>query len=218
LTLDPLREARAGYAKVADDSFQVVTGGGHGCTLTYLGPGLPDDAYRMRASELVSLYRQLLDPQQLDLIGKLRVIVGTVFPNMSFIETQAGPRSKVLIIRLWQPVSGTEMEVFSWVLAEREASADYKAEVLRLGLHNLGAAGLFEQDDLELWTSATFASNNLMAQRLAYSFQTALRYAHTPDAGFAWPGRAFRPIDTEVAQLEFLKHWQRVMTAEASEP
>ena len=49
--------------------------------------------------------------------------MGTVFPNLSFIESQAGPGEKAVIARLWQPVSGTEMEVLSWVFAEREASA-----------------------------------------------------------------------------------------------
>ena len=39
LTLDPVRAARAGFATAAENSFQVVTDQGHGCTLTYLAPG-----------------------------------------------------------------------------------------------------------------------------------------------------------------------------------
>ncbi len=53
------------------------------------------------------------------MLRNLRVIVGTIFPNLSFIETQVGPAQKAVIKRQWNPISGTEMEVLSWVLAER---------------------------------------------------------------------------------------------------
>jgi phenylpropionate dioxygenase-like ring-hydroxylating dioxygenase large terminal subunit len=211
LTLDPVRAARAGFATAAENSFQVVTDHGHGCTLTYLAPGLPEDAYQTHPPELEPLYRQILKGDQLQLLNRLRVIVGTIFPNLSFIETQVGPAQKAIIIRQWQPVSGTEMEVLSWVLAEKEASQAYKDTVLRNGFHNFGAAGVFEQDDMELWASATYASNNAISKRFPYSFHTALPYINRPEKDHKWPGRAFKPADTEVTQLEFMRHWDRYM-------
>jgi PAH dioxygenase large subunit len=211
LTLDPVRAARAGFATAAENSFQVVTDQGHGCTLTYLAPGLPDEAYQTHPAALEPLYRKSLQADQLDLLNRLRVIVGTIFPNLSFIETQVGPAQKAVIIRQWQPVSGTEMEILSWVLAEKEAPQDYKDTVLRSGFHNFGAAGVFEQDDLELWASATYASNNAAAKRFPYSFHTALPYINTPERDHKWPGRAFKPADTEVAQLEFMRQWDSWM-------
>jgi len=144
-------------------------------------------------------------------LTRLRVIVGTIFPNLSFIETQVGPAQKAVIVRQWRPISGTEMEILSWVLAEKEASAEYKATVLRNGFHNFGAAGVFEQDDLELWASATSASNNAIAKQFPYSFHTALPYIASPEKDHKWPGRAFKPADTEVAQLEFMRQWDRCM-------
>jgi PAH dioxygenase large subunit len=215
LTLDPVRAARAGFATAAENSFQVVTDQGHGCTLTYLAPGLPADAYQTHAPDLEPLYARALQADQLQLLDRLRVIVGTIFPNLSFIETQVGPAQKAVIIRQWQPVSGTEMEILSWVLAEKEASPEYKATVLRKGFHNFGAAGVFEQDDLELWASATFASNNAIAKQFPYSFHTALPYINSPEKNHKWPGRAFKPADTEVAQLEFMRQWDRYMNAGA---
>jgi phenylpropionate dioxygenase-like ring-hydroxylating dioxygenase large terminal subunit len=213
LTLDPVRAARAGFATAAENSFQVVTEQGHGCTLTYLAPGLPEDAYQTHPRELVALYRDNISMDQLQLLNRLRVIVGTIFPNLSFIETQVGPAQKAVIVRQWQPVSGTEMEVLSWVLAEKEASQAYKDAVLRNGFHNFGAAGVFEQDDMELWASATYASNNAISKQYAYSFHTALPYIDKPERDHKWPGRAFKPADTEVAQLEFMRHWDRYMKA-----
>jgi phenylpropionate dioxygenase-like ring-hydroxylating dioxygenase large terminal subunit len=215
LTLDPVRAARAGFATAAENSFQVVTDQGHGCTLTYLAPGLPEDAYQTHPADLEPLYRRTLQGDQLQLLHRLRVIVGTIFPNLSFIETQVGSAQKAVIVRQWQPVSGTEMEILSWVLAEKEASAEYKAQVLRKGFHNFGAAGVFEQDDLELWASATFASNNPIAKQFPFSFQTALPYIGSPEKNHKWPGRAFKPADTEVAQLEFMRQWDRYMNADS---
>jgi PAH dioxygenase large subunit len=213
LTLDPVRAARAGFTTAAENSFQVVTDQGHGCTLTYLAPGLPPDAYQTHPRELEPLYGKVLQADQLQLLTKLRVIVGTIFPNLSFIETQVGPAQKAIIFRQWQPVSGTEMEILSWILAEKEASEDYKSTVLRNGFHNFGAAGVFEQDDLELWASATSASNNPIARQYPYSFHTALPYIEAPEKDHKWPGRAFKPADTEVAQLEFMRQWDRTMKA-----
>jgi phenylpropionate dioxygenase-like ring-hydroxylating dioxygenase large terminal subunit len=214
LTLDPVRAARAGFATAAETSFQVVTDQGHGCTLTYLAPGLPAEAYQTHPPDLEPLYQQMLNGEQLQLMDRLRVIVGTVFPNLSFIETQVGSAQKAIIVRQWQPVSGTEMEILSWVLAEKEASQDYKDTVLRKGFHNFGAAGVFEQDDLELWASATYASNNAISKRFPYSFHTALPYIDKPEMDHRWPGRAFKPSDTEVAQLEFMRHWDRYMKSD----
>lgn len=213
LTLDPVRAARSGLARVSDDSFQIVTDRGHGCTLTYLRAGLPAEAYNTRAAEIVALYAGVLDPDRVGVLERLRVAVGTVFPNFSFIESQAAPARKAVIMRLWQPVSATEMEILSWVLAESEASGEYKSSVLKAGFHNFGAAGVFEQDDLELWISATNASNNRIARKYPYSFQTALPFMDKPVADHKWPGCAYRPADTEVAQFLFMRRWDELMTA-----
>lgn len=215
LTLDPIRAARAGFATAAENSFQVVTNYGHGCTITYLAPGLPEEAYQTHPQELEKHYGETLGTKQHGLLKNLRVIVGTIFPNISFIETQVGPAQKAVIMRLWQPISATEMEVLSWVLAEREASPQYKEEVLRKGFHNFGGAGVFEQDDLELWASATIASNNPIARHYPYSFHTALPYLNKPDEAHDGPGRAFKPADTEVAQLELMREWDRLMSTNA---
>jgi PAH dioxygenase large subunit len=211
LTIDPLHQVLGGHADVVDDSFQIVAGHGHAATLTYLTGGLPDHVYAMRPPDLEPHFERALEPEQLKALDRLRVMVGTVFPNMSFIETQAGAAGKALVIRLWVPISATETEVFSWTLAEKEASVAYKQDVLRHGLHELGAAGVFEQDDVEMWNSATFASDNPVARGLNFSFQTAVPYADTPVPDFKWPGQAYQPIDTEVVQLKFLKHWSRCL-------
>jgi hypothetical protein len=211
ITLDPVRLARTGVLKAAENSLQVITKEGHGCTLSYLGAGLSSDAYQTHSGELEPLYAKILDDDQRTMLRHLRVAVGTVFPNLSFIEQQVAPAQKALIIRQWQPRGATDMEVLSWILTEDEASLAYKEAALAKGVRSFGAAGVFEQDDMELWASATSASNNKVALQYPYSFQTALPYAQAPIADYKWPGRAFQPSDTEVVQLEFMRHWDRLM-------
>lgn len=210
-TLDPLRAAQAGLFTPGKDSVQLITDEGHGCTLTYLNDGLPEKAYETHDRDLEAHYGRALAPEQRAILRRLRVAVGNVFPNFSFIKSTIGPAEKAVIIRLWQPTGGTEMEIVSWVLAEREASADYKAHVLKYGPRMFGMAGVFEQDDLELWASAAAASNNPIAQRFPYGFQTSLRYRDKPLADYKGPGRVFRPVDCETVQFEFMRHWDRVM-------
>ena len=211
LTLDKVRSAREGFTTAGEESFQVVTEEGHGCTLTYLAPGMPAENYLTHNPDLQPRYEEHLAANQLDLLKHLRVCVGTGFPNVSFIETQVARGQKAIIVRLWQPLSGRSMEVLSWIFAEKEASKDYKHSVYRKGFHNFGSAGVFEQDDMELWISATDASDNSIAAQYPYSFQTSLRYQDSPIPDYAWPGRAYKPVDTEVAQLEFMRRWQALM-------
>ncbi len=210
-TLDNARTIRDGFRKHGQDSFHVVTDEGHGCTLTYLAPGMPEKNYHTHPDGLKPFYEESLSTDQVSMLHHLRVCVGTIFPNLSFIESQVGAGEKAVIVRLWHPVSGTEMEVLSWVFAEKEADQEYKDRVLRNGFHNFGAAGVFEQDDMELWASATVASDNSIAQQYPYSFQTALPYLDTPAEDHNWPGRAHRPADTEVAQFWFMQRWDALM-------
>lgn len=216
LTLDPVRAASKGLTVRAGNSVQVIVDGGHGCNLNYLGPGLPDEAYRTRPPELLPLYEQTLTPLQNRLLKDLRVGVGTVFPNLSFIESQVAG-GKALIFRLWHPVSGGEMEILSWILAERETSAEYKADLLAKGIHNFGIAGVFEQDDIELWQSAASATRSSMSHAYPLSFLSALPFRKTPIEDFFGPGRAYKQTISEVSQLEFMCKWQQLMTAEARE-
>ncbi len=211
VTLDRVRSEKEGFYRRGGDSFQVVTEEGHGCTLTYLAPGMKAENYLTHPQALRASYEEVLSADQLSMLRHLRVIVGNVFPNFSFIESQVGLGEKAVIIRQWQPVGGTGMEVLSWVLAEREASAEYKARALKHGFHNFGAAGVFEQDDLELWASATQASDNPIAQRYPYSFHSSLPFDDAPGEDDKWPGRTYQPSNTEVAQLAFMRRWDAVM-------
>jgi phenylpropionate dioxygenase-like ring-hydroxylating dioxygenase large terminal subunit len=214
VTLNPIRAAKSGLARNSDDSVQIITDGGHGCTLTYLADDLAPEFYNTHPADLMPLYRETLSPQQFDLLKALRVSVGNIFPNLSFIETPTGPGQKAILLRQWRPLSGTEMEIISWALAEREASPQYKARSLSEGVRNFGVAGVFEQDDLAIWITATAASRNPIAGEYPYSFTSALSAINNPESNYPGPGRVFKPIQSEVIQLEFMRHWESTLLPE----
>jgi hypothetical protein len=85
---------KEGFFVTGGNSFQVVTDNGHGCTLTYLAPGMREENYRTHAPELQRLYAQTLAPDQVAMLHHLRVCVGTVFPNFSFRRRPTPARSR----------------------------------------------------------------------------------------------------------------------------
>jgi phenylpropionate dioxygenase-like ring-hydroxylating dioxygenase large terminal subunit len=213
-SLDPLRLVQAGLFAPGKRSLQLITQEGHGGTFSYLKEDLPEHYYQTHPADLLPLYDQALSPEQRQFLAGLRVAVANVFPNFSFIEGIAGPAAKVVIIRQWQPVSAMEMEILSWCLVEREASAAYKEQALRAGPRLFGVSGVFEQDDLELWASSAAASDNHIARQHPFGFQTGRTALAEPMTEHGGPGRAWRPVDCEIIQLEFMRHWQKRMQAD----
>jgi PAH dioxygenase large subunit len=211
LSLDPVRSIKNGLAVRASQSVQVIVDGRHGCNLNYLGPGLPEHVYETRPEEIRGLFSSELSNNQLRLLKDLRVGVGTIFPNLSFIETQVTVNAKALVLRLWHPLSVDKMEMLSWTLAESESTEDYRQLLLSKGMHNFGAAGVFEQDDIELWESGSLASRSLLRLNHKFSFLSAVPFRHEPLSDYFGPGRVYSQTLTEISQLEFMTTWQTML-------
>lgn len=94
-----------------------------------------------------------LDERQRELFGRSLFNTGTVFPNMSFwhgINQVGGPWVN---IRVWLPKGPGRTEIMSWWLVpeevyEDEAFMDSAFE----GYESLTPAGIFEADDVEIWS------------------------------------------------------------------
>lgn len=193
---------------------QITTAPGHNITLVSSSDDAPPFAdYN---PDVVPLFAAALDDVQHDILNRLDVVVATVFPNMSFVEqdivSETFGAGKCLILRLWQPISATELEVNSWCLAEQEASPEYKAESFANGIRVFGIAGTFEQDDVELWTGISQALQGRNARSHPFNFQTALPALNKPLEDFAGPGEAY-PVVSEVTQFKWLMHWKTLMGA-----
>jgi nitrite reductase/ring-hydroxylating ferredoxin subunit len=216
-TLDePVISRRERMTTAMSNGVQVSTAGGHSCTLLV---SRSDEPYRLFPSGLRALYDRTLAPDQQRLLRDVVIGVGTVFPNLSFNErTTFGPDGgwvKTLVLRLWHPLGPNEIELWSWSLAEREADEGYKQVSRANGQRAFGIAGLFEQEDVELWTSIGAASSGPIARAYPFNFQTALPTLHAPLADFAGPGDAYQPFEAEITQFRFFMHWNEVVAGGA---
>ena len=99
---------------------------------------------------------------------RVEMVVGTIFPNMSFHANQ--PRS----LAIAHPVSATEVEMWRFYLVDADAPPAVKDMLRHYYLRYSGPAGMTEADDMENWTSVTASSEGAIARRYAFNYQLGM--------------------------------------------
>ena len=193
-------------------------GGGGGTTYK-----LPTDdfdknmAYIGYPEEMVERIHQRWTPEQKKMVGEAGFMVSasTIFPNLSFVHNWPRVREGAHVVpfisfRLWQPLSATETEVYSWFAVDRNAPQWYKEDSYKAYLMCFGSAGMFEQDDGENWTSITSVSKGLLSSQVELDSTMGMGpdggTLHEPIGHWPGPGRAFVGYG-EYNQRELLQRW-----------
>lgn len=166
--------------------------------------------------EMIDRMEAVWDPHHRLMVGEAGFMpsAATVVPNLSFVHNWPIVNEEGLVVpfismRQWQPVSATETEVLSWFVVDRDAPDWYKAASYKAYLMCFGSSGMFEQDDVENWTSITQMASGQMARRLnLHSRMGLLRDGETVTPPIDWPapGRAFVGFG-EFNQRELLALW-----------
>jgi hypothetical protein len=99
------------------------------------------------------------------------VSAATVFPNLSLVHNWPKIRDgdevvPFISLRLWQPISATETECYSWFAVDRNAPDAFKADSYKAYLMCFGTSGMFEQDDVENWTSITSVTRGRLSSQV----------------------------------------------------
>jgi hypothetical protein len=116
----------------------------------------------------------------------------------------------VLGFRLAHPRGPLRTEFWHFVLLERDAPQTIK-DVIRIGSQaNNGAAGLFEQDDVDNWRQVTAASQSPIARRVAQDLSMGIGHA---GAHPEYPGLVSERYISENNQRHFYLRWQEFMNA-----
>lgn len=190
--------------------------GGH---VLHLVPGPPDPAFAYLGlpAELVPQLERNLDPTQLQLVKDHAWSVGTVFPNLSFMQVMVqgelgGPNVTFLSLRAWTPTGPTTTRVSSYLLVDRDAPAQFREDTYKAYVHTFGPSGIFEQDDMENWEDCTRVNQGKVAQR--YGLHHGMGLHLDPDPGFPGPGDAYPGSYGERTQLAFYGEWLKWMTGE----
>jgi phenylpropionate dioxygenase-like ring-hydroxylating dioxygenase large terminal subunit len=178
--------------------------------------------------EMIGRMKETWTSQQQDVIGRdgFMVSAASVFPNLSFVHNwprDAGSESVTpfISLRVWQPVSEAETEVLSWFAVDALAPAEFKARSYAAYLRCFGSSGMFEQDDVENWTSITAMASGSMARRLLLNGRMGLLNDDTDLTAplsaerFGGPGVA-RPGYSEYNQRELLGRWAEYLSPEAT--
>lgn len=134
--------------------------------------------------------------------------VGVIFPNFCFLDTQ-----RIRTFRLAQPRGPHEMELHSWIVVDRDMPDDLKQDV-RLQYTRLnGPGGVFEQDDVDNWSSCSEGTKWLPAEDLHFNYQLGLgREVSTEEAiGPDLPGTCGTGY-TETALRNFYLRWAQLLT------
>ncbi len=118
----------------------------------------------------------------------------------------------VLGFRLALPRGPLQTEFWHFVLVEKDAPEAIK-HVIRTGSQaNNGAAGLFEQDDIDNWRQVTTASRSRIARQYPQELSMGIGHAGAhPD----YPGLVSERYVSENNQRHFYLRWQEFMNAES---
>lgn len=178
--------------------------------------------------EMVARMKETWTTDQLAMAGRHQFMpsAATLFPNLSFVHnwpqiSADGVVAPFISIRQWQPISATRTEVLSWFAVDKLAPEWFKDASYRAYLMCFGSSGMFEQDDVENWTSITAASKGQFARRILLNNRMGLHRdgttLHQPVAGWPAPGRAFIGFG-EYNQRELLALWARCLDTNAQSP
>jgi hypothetical protein len=150
------------------------------------------------------------------------VSAATIFPNLSFVHNwpkiaeEGDDVVPFISLRLWQPVSATETECYSWFAVDRNAPESFKEASMKAYLMCFGTSGMFEQDDVENWTSITSVSKGRLAATV--TLDTTMGMAAEEDgtatkpAAWPAPGQAYVGYG-EYNQRALLRLWAQALEA-----
>ncbi|HEY8691366.1 MAG TPA: Rieske 2Fe-2S domain-containing protein [Chloroflexota bacterium] len=194
---------------------------GHAISIRWLPPD--SNLFFGYPPEVTRLFRPgRLSEAQFDLARRGVVHDGTVFPNFSFIHFSGKvdfdqPPAAYLALRVWQPRGPGKMEVWNWVLAPKEASAEYKDRAYRAGMGTFSPSGNFEQDDVTVWSGISRSAGSVFTalQDVRLNYQMGMPGMSTvePLADWAGPGVAWPSNAGESGLRTFHRRWIGQMTA-----
>ncbi len=163
-----------------------------------------------------------LNDQQQELVrANVFPVVGTVFPNLSFLilgrpqDSADEIPDPFVSIRLWAPHGPDSMVVWNWALVEPSASEEIKARSRAATLRGFGTSGTLEQDDAEAWSQIQrmFTGAKGRERDLIYA-STSPHRAEDWREGRPWPGpgEVHQGFTTEDNQWNWWRQWHAHLT------
>ncbi|WP_346770197.1 aromatic ring-hydroxylating dioxygenase subunit alpha [Alicyclobacillus mali (ex Roth et al. 2021)] len=205
---------------------QVVLENGHGINIITAAPGLKMPPYQGLPKVLWPEFERNLTAEQLKVFSETVVMVGTCFPNLSWVSPMHGtggpnePLTNFVNFRVWRPLNPCQIEVWSWFMIDKDAPEDFKEASYRSYIASFGPAGTLEQDDTEIWTRVVDASRGFMAFDKDIQFNNVLNYLMgldrvQPVNDWPGPGVAYPTCYLDAISRAFYTHWAEMLLEDA---
>jgi phenylpropionate dioxygenase-like ring-hydroxylating dioxygenase large terminal subunit len=184
---------------------QIDCGNGHILNLWITPPdgglwfGQPDDEIANYMKENAAEIENRLGTMRAQQIAPS---AGTVFPNLSV-------HWLTRTIRLWQPRGPAKMEIWSWAVVDKAASAKIKDTMRFVSQYRFSPTGVFEQDDMDNWIQVTAAAKSLIGQRYPANYQMR---GDNSSIEIDLPGRV-KSRFSDNNQLSLYMHWAKMLQA-----
>lgn len=182
---------------------------GHGVVIGAWGGGVFPKFFS-QPPEIVPLIQATLSEEQQEFIHQTPPGVGTIYPNISWMdgpgtaEIGAAP-TFFLTWRIWQPISPTKIQVWSWYFAPAEASEEHRDKARKIAVQTFGSAGTFEEDDGEIWATIVEGIRGSIASRGFMDFSGGRN--DQPLEGTGLPGKVYASQFNEQIQFNFMRRW-----------
>ncbi|MGE4409919.1 MAG: ring-hydroxylating oxygenase subunit alpha [Sphingomonadales bacterium] len=163
---------------------------------------------------------------QLQASRMARVVVGNVFPNLTFIalpvsEDSSKPPVAAITVRVWQPKGPDHVEVWNWFFVYKNATPEQKQRSYSAGLGTFSMAGLFEMDDSEPWATISKTGSSVAAELLDFklNYQRGLPGIGEAELveSFPGPGVVYTPRYEEGVQRNLYKFYAGLMQSTPGE-
>lgn len=178
---------------------------GNGHCIIALGPDDSADAPIPEIMAYESRIRAEIDKRLGPRRSLINPIVGTVFPNFSFL------RATSHTFRVWQPKGPGKTEIWSWIYVDTAAPPEIK-EMFRLGgIRGFSPSGTFEQDDMDNWQGCSQAGRGAVSRRISLNIQMGLGHEGFREDLKAW---ASDHRLSESNHRNFYRRWSDLLSAE----
>jgi Ring hydroxylating alpha subunit (catalytic domain) len=162
-----------------------------------------------------------LDKVQQSLARCAHDYVGNIYPNTSFLVItlqQPGVTEEpvtLVNLKVWQPRGHDRMELWNWTLVPRSASEDFRRISHQVAVATFSsAAGLFEQDDTEPFSTITRNAGSAFVQQagIQLNYQSGMSIGSaTPFDDWPGPGTVYSHRFEEGCQRAGYAQWLKLM-------
>lgn len=202
-----------GYrSPLTNDGYCIHTGNGHSIGSERGGA--------QQGTAVPTEYHAFMESMRSQLVAKygdkaaafVPIGVGTIFPNLSFMDT-----ARFRTFRVWHPRGVDKIEIHSWLIVDKALPEDLKVQVRKRYSLAFGPGGIFEQDDGDVWQSVQDALRGHIGRqgRLNYEMGVGREAPTVERYGEPFVGSSSDMLMTEANQRAYYRQWAKLMTEDA---